>query len=159
MAGILANAQVKKVNLRASGLTCAMCSKAVFKSLSGIPFVEKIQVDIQQSTYEIFFKEGQPLNFDALSKAVVDAGFSVDQLKVTSSFNGLKVQKDGKIDLGNQSIQFINASDQTLTGEKTFKLIDKSFVSTQEFKKYKLTAGKDYLAGMVNGKRVYHAVL
>lgn len=55
--GTLANAQVKKVNLRASGLTCAMCSKAVFKSLSDIPFVEKIQVDIQQSTYEVFLKK------------------------------------------------------------------------------------------------------
>lgn len=155
----MANAQVKKANLRASGLTCAMCSKAVFKSLSDVPFVEKIQVDIQQSTYEVFFKEGTPVNFDALSKAVIDAGFSVDQLKVTSNFNGVKVQKGAKVELGNQTLQFINAADQTLTGEKTFTLIDKSFVSAQQFKKYKLTAGKAYETGFTDGKRVYHAVL
>ncbi len=157
--GLMANAQVKKANLRASGLTCAMCSKAVFKSLSDVPFVEKIQVDIQQSTYEVFFKEGTPVNFDALSKAVIDAGFSVDQLKVTSNFNGVKVQKGAKVELGNQTLQFINAADQTLTGEKTFTLIDKSFVSAQQFKKYKLTAGKSYETGFTDGKRVYHAVL
>jgi len=157
--GLMANAQVKKANLRASGLTCAMCSKAVFKSLSDVPFVEKIQVDIQQSTYEVFFKEGTPVNFDALSKAVIDAGFSVDQLKVTSNFNGVKVQKGAKVELGNQTLQFINAVDQTLTGEKTFTLIDKSFVSAQQFKKYKLTAGKSYETGFTDGKRVYHAVL
>lgn len=157
--GLMANAQVKKANLRASGLTCAMCSKAVFKSLSDVPFVEKIQVDIQQSTYEVFFKEGTPVNFDALSKAVTDAGFSVNQLKVTSNFNGVKVQKGTKVELGNQTLQFINAADQTLTGEKTFTLIDKSFVSAQQFKKYKLTVGKAYETGFTDGKRVYHAVL
>lgn len=152
-------AQVKKVNLRASGLTCAMCSKAVFKSLSDVPFVDKIQVDIQQSTYEVYFKEGTQVNFDALSKAVIDAGFSVDELKVTSNFNGFKVQKDAKLELGNQTLQFINANDQTLTGEKTFTLIDKGFVSAQQFKKYKLTAGKAYGTGFADGKRVYHAIL
>jgi copper chaperone CopZ len=157
--GLLTNAQVKKVNLRASGLTCAMCSKAVFKSLSDVPFVEKIQVDIQQSTYEVFFKEGAAISFDALSKAVIDAGFSVDQLKVTSNFNALKLQKDAKVELDNQTLQFINANDQTLNGEKTFTLIDKSFVSAQQFKKYKLTAGKTYETGFAGGKRVYHAIL
>jgi len=156
---ITAQAQVKKANLRASGLTCAMCSKAVFKSLSDVPFVEKIQVDIQQSTYEVFFKENMPVNFDALSKAVIDAGFSVDQLKVTSQFNGVKVQKGVQVALGNQLLQFINANEQTLTGEKTFTLIDKSFVSSQQFKKYKLTAGKTYETGFADGKRVYHAIL
>lgn len=157
--GLITNAQVKKAHLRASGLTCAMCSKAVFKSLSDVPFVEKVGVDIQQSTYEVFFKEGASISFDALSKAVIDAGFSVDQLKVTSNFNGLKVQKGAAITLGNQALQFINANDQTLNGEQTFTLIDKSFVSSQQFKKYKLTAGKTYETGFTNGKRVYHAIL
>lgn len=157
--GIASNAQVKKANLRASGLTCAMCSKAVFKSLSDVPFVEKIQVDIQKSTYEVIFKENVPVNFDALSKAVIDAGFSVDQLKVTSNFNGVKIQKDAKVELGNQTLQFINAGEQTLNGEKTFTLIDKSFVSPQQFKQYKLTAGKTYEKGFADGKRIYHAIL
>ena len=157
--GLLSNAQVKKAYLRASGLTCAMCSKAVYKSLSAIPFVEKIDVDIQKSTYDISFKSGIGVDFDALSRAVVDAGFSVAQLKVTSSFNGIKVQKGTKVELGNQALQFINATDQTLDGEKTFTLIDKNFVSAQEFKKYKLTAGKTYETGFADGKRIYHATL
>lgn len=155
----MANAQIKKANLRASGLTCAMCSKAVFKSLSDVAFVEKIEVDIQKSTYEVFFKEGAAINFDALSKAVIDAGFSVDQLRITSNFNGLKVQKGVKVELANQTVQFINGNEQTLNGEKTFTLIDKSFVSSQQFKKYKQTAGKTYETGFADGKRVYHAIL
>lgn len=159
ISAITTSAQVKKVNLRASGLTCAMCSKAVFKSLSDVPFVDKIQVDIQKSTYEIYFKDNKTVEFDALSKAVTDAGFSVDELIVTSNFDGIKLQKGTKVQLGNQTLQFINSNDQTLKGEKAFRLIDKKFVSAKQFKEYKLTAGKAYATGFLDGKRVYHAVL
>jgi len=31
-----AKAQLQKVNLQASGLTCAMCSKAIYKAVSAI---------------------------------------------------------------------------------------------------------------------------
>ena len=157
--GLFANAQVKKADLRASGLTCAMCSKAVYKSLSAISFVDKINVDIQKSTYEIIFKSGIDVDFDALSRAVVDAGFSVAQLQITSVFNGVKAQKGAKIELGDKTIQFINGADQLLSGEKKFTLVDKNFVSAKEFKKYSLTAGKTYESGFADGKRVYHAVL
>lgn len=156
---ITTNAQVKKADLRAGGLTCAMCSKAVYKSLSAIPFVDKINVDIQKSTYEIIFKSGIGIDFDALSRAVVDAGFSVAQLQVTSVFNGVKAQKGAKIELGDKTIQFINGTDQLLNGEKTFTIVDKNFVSAKEFKKYSQTAGKTYESGFADGKRVYHAVL
>lgn len=69
------------------------------------------------------------------------------------------MQKGANIELGNQTLQFINASDQILNGEKTFTLIDKGFVSVQQFKKYKLTAGKAYEKGFADGKRIYHAIL
>lgn len=157
--GLLANAQIKKADLRASGLTCAMCSKAVYKSLSSIAFVEKINVDIQKSTYEIVFKSGMGVDFDALSRAVVDAGFSVAQLQVTSVFNGIKAKKGAQIELDGKTIQFINGNDQLLNGEKTFSIVDKNFVSAKEFKKYSASAGKTYESGFADGKRVYHAIL
>lgn len=157
--GLLANAQFKKADLRASGLTCAMCSKAVYKSLSSISFVEKINVDIQKSTYEIVFKSGMRVDFDALSRAVVDAGFSVAQLQVTSVFNGVKAKKGAQIEVDGKTIQFINGNDQLLNGEKTFSIVDKNFVSAKEFKKYSASAGKTYESGFADGKRVYHAIL
>lgn len=157
--GLLANAQFKKANLRASGLTCAMCSKAVYKSLSSIAFVEKINVDIQKSTYEIVFKTGMGVDFDALSRAVVDAGFSVAQLQVTSVFNGIKAKKGAQVEVDGKMIQFINGNDQLLNGEKTFSIVDKNFVSAKEFKKYSASAGKTYESGFAEGKRVYHAIL
>lgn len=154
-----ANAQIKKADLRASGLTCAMCSKAVYKSLSQLSFIDKIDVNIENSTYAITFKEGLSSDLDALSRAVVDAGFSVDQLKVTTDFNGVKLQKGTKLSIGNETFQFLNGSDVPLSGEKTFTVVDKNFVSPKAFKKYSQTAGKTYQQGFENGKRVYHAML
>ncbi len=42
---------IKKVSLVASGLTCSMCSKAIFKALTKLDFVEEVKVDIAKSMY------------------------------------------------------------------------------------------------------------
>jgi copper chaperone CopZ len=134
--GVAANAQFSKVSLQASGLTCSMCSKAVKTALEKVSFVEKVQVDIKNQQYNLSLKEGVAADFDALSKAVEDAGFSVASLKVTASFDNLQVQKDEHLSIGGHKIHFLNAKGQPLNGEVTFALVDKSFVSAKDFKKY-----------------------
>ena len=151
--------QVKQANLRASGLTCAMCSKAIYKSLTAIPFVEKVNVDIQKSTYDIQFKPGSEVDFDALGRAVIDAGFSVASLDVTTNLQDVKVKKGSKVTWGNYVLQFVNVPDQTLSGEKIIKLIDKNFVSKEAYKKYALAGINSYKTGFDNGKRIYHVTL
>jgi copper chaperone CopZ len=79
---ISASAQVQKVNLQASGLTCAMCSKAIYKAVSAISFVDTVLVNIEASTYDIRFDNETTPRFDQIAKAVVDAGFSVANLTV-----------------------------------------------------------------------------
>lgn len=54
-----AKAQVQKVDLQASGLTCAMCSKAIYKAVAALSFVDTVTVDIEASTYELRFKKKQ----------------------------------------------------------------------------------------------------
>ena len=50
---VAASAQIKSVSLQASGLTCSMCSKAIYKSLSAISFVQSVDSDIKNSiTYQ-----------------------------------------------------------------------------------------------------------
>ncbi|MES2005782.1 MAG: heavy-metal-associated domain-containing protein [Bacteroidota bacterium] len=149
-----------KATLQASGLTCAMCSKAVYKALSAVPFVDKVSPNIELSTYELNFKPDTKIDFDALSKAVVNAGFSVSMLKVTTPFSNVKVQNDAHVVVNDQSFHFLNVTPQTLNGNKTIVLIDKNFVSAKAFKKYdKLTAMKCMESGVMDGQRVYHATL
>lgn len=72
--------EIKKVTLVASGLTCSMCSKAIFKALSKLDFVEEVKVDIEQSKFILTFKSGKKVVIDQIKSAVADAGFSVQSL-------------------------------------------------------------------------------
>jgi len=168
--GMQANAQFSKASLQASGLTCSMCSKAVKAALEEITFVEKVQVDIKNQQYNLTFKSGAAVSFDALSKAVEDAGFSVASLKVTADVNNVTLEKDTHLQIGDQYFHFLNSAGKQLNGVTTFSIVDKSFVSAKEFKKWS-SASK--LACVQTGKvsacctkenvadqaRVYHVVI
>jgi len=134
--GIGAQAQINKVSLQASGLTCSMCSKAVKTALEEVSFVEKVQVDIKNQRYNLSFKPDAKVEFDALSKAVSDAGFSVAALKVTATVDPTKLEKDEHLKIGDQTFHFLNAANQTVSGQVTFSVVDKGFVPAKEFKKY-----------------------
>ena len=134
--GIGAQAQISKVSLQASGLTCSMCSKAVKTALEEVSFVSKVQVDIKNQQYNLTFKEAAQIDIDALNKAVQDAGFSVAALKVTASLQNTKLEKDQHLTIGGQYFHFLNASGQTVNGDVTFSLVDKGFVTDKQFKKY-----------------------
>ena len=134
--GLHASAQVTKVSLQASGLTCSMCSKAVKTALEDVSFVEKVQVDIKNQQYNLAFKKDAAIDFDALNKAVQDAGFSVAALKVNALVSNTKLEKDEHLKIGEHYFHFLNAANQTVEGSISFLIVDKGFVTSKEFKKY-----------------------
>ena len=73
-------AEIKKVTLVASGLTCSMCSKAIFKALTKLDFVDEVKVDIEKSKFVLSFKSGKTVVIDQIKSAVADAGFSVQSI-------------------------------------------------------------------------------
>jgi cation transport ATPase len=87
----------KKASLQAAGLTCAMCSNATLNQLKTLPFVDKIDTDLNTTTFILHFKSDVPVNFDLIRKKVEDAGFSVAALKVTAEFNQVSVKADSHI--------------------------------------------------------------
>lgn len=168
--GMQANAQFTKASLQASGLTCSMCSKAVKVALEEVSFIEKVQVDIKNQQYNLTFKPDAAISFDALSKAVEDAGFSVASLKVTANVNTVTLEKDKHLQIGDQYFHFLNAAGKQLNGATTFSIVDKSFVSAKEYKKWsntsKLECVKSGVASACCTKenvaaqaRVYHVVI
>jgi copper chaperone CopZ len=163
-------AQFTKATLQASGLTCSMCSKAVKVALEKVPFVQEVKVNIKTQEYSIAFKENSETDFDALKKAVEDAGFSVASLKITGNFSAMNLQKDKHVQLGGMNFHFLNGSNQVLEGEKTFAIADKGFLSAKEFKKQSsaskmecVQTGKAENCCMKDGisakARVYHVII
>lgn len=153
MLSISSFAQIKSANLTASGLTCSMCSKAIYKSLIKVPTILDVKVDIKNSSYLITFKEGEKVSLAALKKAVEDAGFSVASLKVTANFEKTEIGPDAKISLQGGTYRFLNSSRQTIQGVKTFAIVDKNYLPANEHKKY----AKNITAKF--GSDVYHVTL
>lgn len=162
--------QVKQIQLQAAGLTCSMCSKAVFKSLSAIPFVKEVKADIKTSSYTIILKDENIWDFDMLRKSVENAGFSVAQLIANITFSKTKIENDTHLKYAGKAFHFLNVQPQTLDGNYNIKIIDKNFVTAKEFKSNsKFTNMKCYQTGILesccnktagkSGDRIYHITL
>jgi copper chaperone CopZ len=160
--------QIKSASLTASGLTCSMCSKAIYKALLKVPSIKDVQVDIKNSKYSIEFKEDAVVVLDDVKKAVEDAGFSVASLQVKANFQNVTLKDGTHVSLGGSTFLFVGVSKRTLNGDQTFTIIDKNYLSAKEVKKMsKLTKTKSAEAGsIVSGTpsttpdgRIYHATM
>lgn len=162
-------AQIKSATLSASGLTCSMCSKAIYKALQKVSFVKEVHPDIEGSKYHITFKDDKSIVLDDLKKAVEGAGFSVAALQVTANFPPTQIANDAHINYGGSTYHFLNVPNTTISGEKTFTIVDKKFLPDADYKKYaKYTTMKCVESGRMAacctnngtaGTRVYHVTL
>ena len=50
---IIANTQIMRAELTATGLTCSMCSKATYNQLISISEVEKVETDLNNTAFII----------------------------------------------------------------------------------------------------------
>ena len=163
-------AQVKKADLQASGLTCSMCSNSINKALKTIDYIESVRANIQTSSFSIIFKEGAKVNLDDLKMKVEDAGFSVANLTVTINFDHASIANDEHLNVEGMFFHFLNVKDQVLSGSQTIRILDKGYLTTKEYKKnqkftkmecYKTgTAGSCCLkSGLAAGTRIYHVTI
>ena len=129
-------AQFTSAKLQASGLTCALCTRAINKSLEQLSFIASITPDIKTSTFVLQFKPNTNVDIDAIRKGVEDAGFSVAKLQLTGNFPKVKLENDQHLELGGRQFHFLNAGQKQLGGEQTLTVVDKSFLLAKDFKKY-----------------------
>jgi copper chaperone CopZ len=170
LSSIFANAQFQTASLTAAGLTCAMCTKAIYNSLEKIPSVEKVDVDIKSSQFLVTFKKGSAVDPDQLQKAVEDAGFSVSRFKITGVFNHIPISNDMHVQIGGKAFHFINTPEKVLDGTQTLTMVDKNYVTAREFKKVTgstnhpcVETGKAESCcvkmGSSHNERIYHVML
>ena len=153
-------AQVKTVNIQASGLTCSMCSNSIFKALQTLDFVDKVDANIKNSSFNISFKPGTDIDFDKLKAKVEDAGFFVANFTVVLNFAKLAIANDTHVNVGKSVFHFLNVKNTELSGDQTIRLLDKGFVSAKEYKKNSsLTKMACYKTGEENGKRIFHVTI
>jgi len=167
--GTVAEAQIKSATLTASGLTCSMCSKSIYKSLIKVTSVAQVDANVEKSSFAITFKEGVRVSFDDIKKAVQDAGFSVASLQALVAFHNEQITNDTHAVIDGTTFHFINVTPQTLNGEKTVTVVDKNFLPAKDYKKYSTyTKMKCFATGMKedccpkntgSSNRVYHVTI
>lgn len=162
-------AQIQQAKLQASGLTCALCAKAVYANLESLPFIQKIDTDLDGSAFLLAFNNKQ-IDLDAIRKKVEDAGFSVAELTLTASFQDVALEADKHINYQGMVFHFMGVQKNNLNGLHTIKLVDKSFISSKEQKKIQgLTKLPCYTTGYMadcckmdkgdKPQRVYHLMV
>jgi copper chaperone CopZ len=153
--------------IKVTGVTCSMCSNSVHKALSALPFVAKIDVDLENAVFIVTFKPNEKVNIDAIRKKVEGAGFSVGLLIADFKFKDLHVTKDLHYTFGNEIYHFVNVKEQRLNGIVPVRFVDKGFTSESEYKKYvSLTGYTCIKTGNTEGKsdsgikkRIYHVTI
>ena len=162
-------AQIKSASLTASGLTCSMCSKAIYKAITAVPFVQAVIVDIDKSTYSIQFKDGEKVVLDDIKNAVTGAGFSVAAMQVTAIVEKADVADDAHLSIGGSTFHFVHVNKQTLQGAVTLTMLDKNYLPKADYNKYhKYTKMKCFETGYMGdccpkdktlSNRIYHVTL
>jgi len=131
----IVNGQIIKAELTATGLTCSMCSKATYKQLTSITEVEKVEPDLNNTAFIIFFKNGSQVNISNLKKKVEEAGFSIGELLVVFNFKNQQAENNSTFTLNNMIYTFMDTKTVVLSGEVKVKILDKGYVVEKEYKK------------------------
>ena len=154
-ASFIANAQITKAELTATGLTCSMCSKATYKQLTSLPEVEKVETDLNKTTFILHFKKGSSVNPVDLKKKVEAAGFSVGELVIVLNINNQKAENNSSFMQDNITYTFMDTKPGVLKGEVKVKVLDKGFVVEKEYKKL-LKMTKQYPGYAKANNNSYH---
>jgi copper chaperone CopZ len=154
-AAVIANGQITKATLTATGLTCSMCSKATYKQLTSLPEVEKVEADLNKAAFLLYFKSGSAVNPGDLKKKVEDAGFSVGELVVVFNFNNQAAENNSSFTQDNITYIFMDTKPGVLAGEVTMQILDKGFVVEKKYKKL-LKLAKQYPSYAAGTNNLYH---
>lgn len=122
------SAQMTKAEITATGLTCSMCSNAIFKQLKTIANVKNIDTDLNANTFIVTFNEGNAISPKILKDKVEKAGFFIGSLVITANTETINATNYIRVD---NSIQKDN--------DLQIRILDKGYVTTKEFKKLSKT--------------------
>lgn len=130
-----AKAQFTKAELQVSGLTCSMCSKATEKALRTLNFIGDVKPDLNRNVFVISFKDNATVNLEQISQKVQNAGFSVNNLKVTFNFANQKLNGNS-FGYAGDTFLVVNGADKAPAGLTTITVVDKGFAPASVYKKY-----------------------
>jgi copper chaperone CopZ len=139
---IQAKGQVINATLQAAGLTCAMCSNAIYQSLIDLPSIDQVNPDVEHSSFYIRFKSGMKIDPDEIRSAVEAAGFSIGEFFLTVRINASQVTENKIIQLEEIKLKLLNESFSDFNQEIKLLIYEKDFLTDKKIKDYEKKIGK-----------------
>ena len=164
-------AQINSFRLQASGLTCALCARSIHKNLETVPWISRVETDLEKSEFIISVKPDMGIDADIITKKVEDAGFGVAGLTVNARVSQGTLDSDQHLTLNGMSMHIITTRGVTTDGEISLRLVDKSFLGSKEQKKFSKISKHDCFltgkasgecckaAGIAEGSRIFHVII
>lgn len=144
MFSLKSNAQIVKAEIRATGLTCSMCSNAINKQLKSMPEVANVETDLNTNTFTVTLNEGNNLSPKSFKDKVENAGFFIGSLIITAKSETIA------------SSSYILMNDHSNeSGDIKFQVLDKGYVTEKEFKKL-AKSNKDVASYSANNEEDFH---
>lgn len=122
------SAQMTKAEITATGLTCSMCSNAIFKQLKTIADVKNIDTDLNANTFIVTFNGENAVSPKILKDKVEKAGFFIGSLVITANPEIINAANYIKVDKAMQK-----------DNDMKIRILDKGYVTAKEFKKLSKT--------------------
>lgn len=124
-------AQVRKAEILATGLTCSMCSNAIYKQLSSIKGVDSVLTDLNTNTFTVFLKPDNKYAPNIFKENIEKAGFFIGSLIVTMPASVVKENASQFIPIG----KFSPGEEKELA----IKIFDEGYITQKEYKKWSKT--------------------
>lgn len=117
-------AQIIKAEIRATGLTCSMCSNAINKQLKTLTQVVNVETDLNTNTFTVTLSKDNDLTPNVFKEKVEKAGFFIGSLIITVPTI-----------MTNSNAYIFVEKENTNTEELQIKILDKGYVTDKEYKK------------------------
>ena len=145
-------AGLKWVDVGVNGLTCSMCSRSVEMSLRKLNFVDSVVMNLETTEGRIYFSKDAPVNFNAIARAVVNAGFSVRFVKLQMAFDDVAIDSEGSFKFQGQQFRWLGF--QQVKGTVGLTLVDEKFLPKKDFAEVR----KKYITVKEDGQSILHVV-
>ena len=148
-------AQLTKVEIVATGLTCSMCSNAINKQLKTLTDVEKVDIDLNSNTFIVFLKNNNRITPKILKDKVEDAGFFVGEMILFLPFKNQIISENLTVYSPEMSFIFIDSKVKPSNGELKLQVLDKGYLTSKAFKKIAKLLKRD-ASSKVEKQNVYY---
>ncbi len=74
-------ARAEVVRVKAKGLVCDYCVRAMEKVIRKRPEVQDLKIDLTTKQVELTLKEGQTLDDKTITELVIESGYTVDTIE------------------------------------------------------------------------------